>query len=90
MWVLAAGPSKGTSFHVVGSQFDTVYKEGAYSLKNGQDAFGTAGHAQALDLSAAQGGFVEMEMLEPGNYAFINHDFAEGERGAKGILHVSE
>ncbi len=90
MWVLAAGPSKGTSFHVVGSQFDTVYKEGAYSLKNGQDAFGTAGHAQALDLVAAQGGFVEMEMLEPGNYSFINHDFAEGERGAKGVLHVSE
>ncbi|MFJ3031860.1 multicopper oxidase domain-containing protein [Rothia terrae] len=90
MWVLAAGPSKGTSFHVVGSQFDTVYKEGAYSLKNGRDAFGTAGHAQALDLSAAQGGFIEMEMQEPGNYAFVNHDFTEAERGAKGILHVSE
>ena len=30
IWLMAAGPSKGMSFHVVGSQFDTVYKEGGY------------------------------------------------------------
>src|SRR5699024_3897404 len=27
-WVLNAGPNLGSSFHVVGSQFDTVYHEG--------------------------------------------------------------
>ncbi|MBD4655055.1 nitrite reductase, partial [Xanthomonas citri pv. citri] len=35
IWVLAAGPSRGCSFHVVGTQFDTVFKEGAYTLKRG-------------------------------------------------------
>lgn len=90
IWLLAAGPSKGMSFHVVGTQFHTVYKEGAYSLKDGADAFGVAGgHAQALDLSSAQGGFVEMEFLEAGSYAFVNHDFTELERGAKGIIKVT-
>ncbi len=90
LWVLAAGPSKGCSFHVVGSQFDTVYKEGGYLLRNGRDAFGTeGGHAQALDLASAQGGFVEMEFLEPGTYTFVNHSFAEMERGARGLIEVS-
>ncbi|WP_341856977.1 multicopper oxidase domain-containing protein [Brachybacterium sp. GPGPB12] len=32
LWVLAAGPSRGISFHVVGGVFDTVFKEGAYLL----------------------------------------------------------
>ena len=90
MWVLAAGPSKGCSFHVVGSQFDTVYKEGAYLLREGRDAFGVSGgHSQALDLASAQGGFVEMEFLEAGTYTFVNHDFAEMERGARGLIKVS-
>ena len=33
VWVLAAGPNRGTSFHVVGGQFDTVFVEGAYRLR---------------------------------------------------------
>lgn len=90
IWVLAAGPSLGCSFHVVGSQFHTVYKEGAYLLRNSQDAFGVkGGHAQSLDLAPAQGGFVEMEFLEPGTYTFVNHDFAQMERGARGLIEVS-
>lgn len=35
LWVLAAGPNHGTSFHVVGGQFDTVWSEGAYVLRRG-------------------------------------------------------
>ncbi|SIK02689.1 Copper-containing nitrite reductase [Mycobacteroides abscessus subsp. abscessus] len=89
MWVLAAGPSKGCSFHVVGSQFHTVYKEGAYLLRDAQDAFGNdGGHAQSLDLASAQGGFVEMEFREVGTYSFVNHSFAEMERGARGLIEV--
>ncbi|WP_309297777.1 hypothetical protein [Dietzia sp. NCCP-2495] len=46
IWVVVAGPSDGTSFHVVGSQFHTVYAEGGYLLRDGRDAFAaaTAGH----------------------------------------------
>ena len=91
IWVLAAGPSKGTSFHVVGGQFDTVYKEGAYLLSPSSpgNPSGTGG-AQALDLAPAQGGFVEMSFPEAGTYTFVNHSFAEAERGARGQIEVTE
>ena len=90
VWVMAAGPNHGTSFHVVGSQFDTVYKEGGYLMRRGADAFGSRdGHSQALDLAPAQGGFVEMQFLESGTYTFVNHSFSEMERGAAGKIVVT-
>ncbi|OUJ73585.1 hypothetical protein BXA17_20105, partial [Acinetobacter baumannii] len=49
----------------VGTQFDTVFKEGAYTLKRGNPE---GGGCQALDLASAQGGFVEMVFEEPGRY----------------------
>lgn len=89
IWTLAAGPSLGMSFHVVGGQFTTVYKEGAYRLLEERDAFGrTGGRAQALDLASAQGGFVELTFTEPGTYIFVNHSFAQMERGARGLIRV--
>ncbi|GGW47080.1 hypothetical protein GCM10010503_24850 [Streptomyces lucensis JCM 4490] len=84
-WVVAAGPSDGVAFHVVGTVFDTVYKEGAYSLKPGH-----AGGSQVLDLAAAQGGFVETTFPEPGHYAFVDHDMRHAEAGAHGMVEVSE
>ncbi|MFN8183951.1 MAG: hypothetical protein U0R23_05980 [Candidatus Nanopelagicales bacterium] len=36
IWVLAAGPQRGTSFHVIGGQFDTVWRERAYDLRRGR------------------------------------------------------
>jgi len=76
---------------VVGSQFDTVYKEGGYLLRRGKDPYGvTGGHSQALDLDSAQGGFVEMQFREPGTYTFVNHRFAEMERGAMGKIKVTD
>lgn len=90
IWVLDAGPNRATSFHVVGSQFDTVWKEGGYLLRAGKDAFGsTGGGAQALDLAAAQGGFVELSIPEPGRYPFVSHIMADAEIGAHGILEVT-
>ncbi|MCI1254286.1 MAG: multicopper oxidase domain-containing protein [Bifidobacterium tibiigranuli] len=37
IWVLNAGPNESWAFHVVGTQFDTVWTEGAYSIRNGFD-----------------------------------------------------
>lgn len=91
IWVLAAGPSEGLSFHVVGGQFDTVYTEGAYQLSpDGPGNPGGTGGAQALDLAPAQAGFVELHFREPGTYTFVNHSFAEAERGARGLIRVQE
>ena len=86
LWVLAAGPSRGISFHVVGGIFDTVFKEGAYLLRP-ED--GTDGGAQALDLASAQGGFVELVFDEPGTYTAVNHSFVDMERGAKALIRVT-
>ena len=89
-WVLAAGPNHGSSFHVVGAQFDTVWAEGAYLLRNGDGPMGGHdGGSQVLDLGVAQGGFVELTPREPGRYPFVTHVMADAERGARGLLAVT-
>ncbi|MPV38894.1 multicopper oxidase domain-containing protein [Georgenia subflava] len=91
VWVLDAGPSRGSSFHVIGGQFDTVYSEGAYLLGGPEDAGGDpTGGAQVLPLVAAQGGFVELTFPEAGNYPFTSHAMVDGERGAHGIFAVTD
>lgn len=82
-WVLAAGPNKGTSFRIVGTQFHRVYKEGTLLLDDG------VGGAQALDLGAAQGGYVEAEFPEPGTYRFVDHQMVHAEMGARGNIVVN-
>ncbi|MEJ6013918.1 cupredoxin domain-containing protein [Corynebacterium sp. H127] len=82
-WLLDAGPNNSLSFHIVGSQFHTSYKEGAYLLKDSD-----TGASQALDLLAAQGGFVEARFPEPGTYTMVNHQFIDAERGARGKIIV--
>ncbi|KUI37889.1 copper oxidase [Mycobacterium sp. IS-1590] len=83
IWVLAAGPNRASSFHVVGGQFDTVWAEGDYRLRPGP------GGAQVLGLSAAQGGFVELSFDQPGRYPFVTHAMVDAERGAHGIIEVT-
>lgn len=89
-WLLNAGPNISESFHIVGTQFDTSFKEGSYTLRHGRDAFGVDdGGSQALGLLAAQGGFVEANFPEAGTYTMVNHQFADAERGAMGKIKVS-
>ncbi|ACZ30664.1 multicopper oxidase type 3 [Xylanimonas cellulosilytica DSM 15894] len=92
-WVLNVGPNLGLSFHVVGSQFDTVWREGAYSVFHGTSTDGitqgTTG-AQVLPLIAAEGGFVELVPREAGHYPFVNHVMTLGEKGAHGVLEVTD
>lgn len=83
VWVLDAGPNTPTSFHVVGGQFDTVYREGAYALRAGDP-----GGSQALALEPAQGGFVELVFPEPGDYPFVTHRMSDAEKGARGVFRV--
>ncbi|MGX1748020.1 multicopper oxidase domain-containing protein [Glutamicibacter protophormiae] len=87
IWVLAAGPNRPSSFHVIGGQFDTVYFEGAYQL-DARDR--TGGGSQSLALAPAQGGFVELVLPEAGNYPFVTHYMSDGEKGAHGMIRVSD
>lgn len=87
-WVMAVGPNLGTSFHVVGSQFDTAWAEGRFLLKDGVDPVTgqKGGGSQALGLTAAQGGYVEFALPEVGNYPFLDHSMIRAEQGAIGIF----
>jgi nitrite reductase (NO-forming) len=86
VWVQNDGPSENSSFHIVGTIFDTMFKEGAYTLR--PDA--SSGGAQALDLQPAQGGFVEFTFDEAGLYPFVTHKFATASKGALGFFQAGE
>ncbi len=78
MYVLDAGPSKWSAFHVIGTVFDTTHVEGV------------VGHdSQTISLAPSQGGWVEFTLDEPGNYPFVTHAFGDMAKGAAGILHTT-
>lgn len=83
IWVLNAGPNRGSAFHIVGAQFDTRYAEGQWQLRPGDP-----GGAQVLQLSPAAGGFVEAVLPEAGSYPFVDHVMVDAERGARGMIDV--
>lgn len=87
VWTLDAGPNLPSAFHVVGGQFDTVFFEGDYLLKDGGST-GTGG-SQVIALQPAQGGFVELVFPEAGSYPFVSHVMSDAERGASGIFRVT-
>jgi nitrite reductase (NO-forming) len=86
IWVLDAGPSENSSFHVIGTIFDTVYKEGEYLLQPGPGR----GGSQALDLQPAQGGFVEFTFDVGGQYPFVTHKFASASKGGVGMFQAGD
>jgi len=86
VWVLDAGPSENSAFHIVGTIFDTVYFEGRYELQ--PDA--THGGSQALGLQPAQGGFVEFSFAEKGLYPIVTHKFSNVGKGAMGLFQAGD
>ncbi|MEZ5322947.1 MAG: multicopper oxidase domain-containing protein [Microthrixaceae bacterium] len=86
IWVVDDGPSENSAFHIVGTIFDTVFKEGSYVLR--PDA--RRGGSQALDLQPSQGGFVEFTFAVPGNYPFVTHKFSNASKGAMGIFQAGD
>jgi nitrite reductase (NO-forming) len=86
VWVLDAGPSENSAFHIVGTVFDTVFKEGTYVLQPD----GRRGGAQALDLQPSQGGFVEFTFDEAGLYPIVTHKFANVGKGALGLFQAGK
>lgn len=96
-WVLDAGPNEPLAFHIVGTQFDTTFVEGAYTLKDGAALANpypatkaNAGGSQVLSLLPAEGGFVELTVPEAGHYSIVNHIMSDAEAGAHGILQATD
>jgi nitrite reductase (NO-forming) len=78
MYVLDAGPSKWSAFHVIGTVFDRTYVEGV------------VGHdAQTVSFAPSQGGWVEFTLDQEGNFPFVTHAFGDMVKGAAGILHTT-
>jgi FtsP/CotA-like multicopper oxidase with cupredoxin domain len=78
MYILDAGPSKWSAFHVIGTVFDRTYVEGV------------VGHdSQTVNFAPSQGGWVEFTLDQEGNYPFVTHAFGDMVKGAAGILHTT-
>src|SRR5215216_2594618 len=75
MYVLNAGPSTWSAFHVIGTVFDRTVVKGAV----GRDA-------QTINLAPSQGGWVEFTLAQEGTYPFVTHAFGDMVKGALGVL----
>jgi nitrite reductase (NO-forming) len=86
VFVLNAGPSVDSSFHVVGTIFDTAIKEGVWLRKGNEGNWGS----QAVDLAPAQGAIVEFTTAEDGLYPIVTHAFNFVGRGALGLFQAGD
>ena len=86
VWVLDAGPSENSSFHIVGTIFDTIFKEGTIILRPDD----RRGGAQSLDLQPAQGGYVEFSLDQAGMFPMVTHKFANVGKGALGLFQAGD
>ena len=86
VFVLNAGPSVDSSFHVVGTIFEDVIKEGIHLQRGNAGNWGS----QAVDLSPAQGAIVEMHFDEDGLYPIVTHAFNLVGRGALGVFQAGD
>jgi nitrite reductase (NO-forming) len=86
IFVLNAGPSVDSSFHIVGTIFNTVIKEGVVLSPDNPGHYG----AQAVDLAPAQGAIVEFTTAEDGLYPIVTHAFNFVGRGALGLVQAGD
>jgi len=78
LFVLNVGPSKTSSFHVVGTIFDRVWFEG-----NPKNEF----HGmQTVLLGSSNSAIVEFVIPEKGSYIMVDHHFANASQGAIGLI----
>ncbi len=78
LFVLNVGPSKTSSFHVVGTIFDRVWIEG-----NPDNQFRGM---QTVLLGSSNSAIVEFMIPQEGAYVMVDHHFANASQGAVGII----
>ena len=79
-WVVAAGPSLGTDFHVVGTILDRAWLN--------QDMTHFQRGVQTASVAAGGGGVFDVKINEAGLYPFVSHSFASVNMGQVGLLKV--
>ncbi|HYN26932.1 MAG TPA: c-type cytochrome, partial [Burkholderiales bacterium] len=78
LYVLNVGPSKTSSFHVVGTIFDRVWMDG-----NPDNQFRGM---QTVLLGSSSGAIVEFVIPEAGQYIMVDHHFANASQGSIGLI----
>lgn len=81
LFVLNVGPSRTSSFHVVGTIFDRVWFEG-----NPDNQFRGM---QTVLLGSSNSAIVEFLIPEEGKYIMVDHHFANASHGAIGLVSAS-
>lgn len=81
LFVLNVGPSKTSSFHVVGTIFDRVWMDG-----NPDNQFRGM---QTVLLGSSSSAIVEFMVPEAGQYVMVDHHFANASQGAIGLVDAS-
>jgi len=79
-YVVAAGPTLDTDFHVVGTIFDRAWVNG--DMTQFQQGVQTVG------VPAGGGAVFDVKIDEPGMYPFVSHAFAHVDLGQVGLLKV--
>ena len=86
LFVINAGPSLRSDFHIVGTVFDKVFVDG--NPKNALE------HVQTQLIPAGGGMVFETRFDEKTNgegaYAFVTHAFADASKGAVGLIQVGK
>ncbi len=82
IWVLNAGPSEFSAFHIVGAIFDKAYADG--DPKNEETG------RQTVMIPPGGGYMVELTVPDAGIYPFVTHSFADASKGASGFLQVGD
>jgi nitrite reductase (NO-forming) len=80
-WVVAAGPTLDTNFHVVGTIFDRVWTNADMKSAPQQGV-------QTVLVPAGGGAVFDVKIDQPGLYPFVSHAFAHVDLGQVGLLKV--
>jgi nitrite reductase (NO-forming) len=82
-WIVDAGPSIDTDFHIVGTIFDNAYPFADLSSPNA-----ALHNVQTVTVPAGGGGVFDVKIDKPGLYPFVSHAFAAVDEGQVGLLKV--
>jgi nitrite reductase (NO-forming) len=82
-YVVDAGPSIDTDFHVVGTVLERAWLDAAVTDPPLHDI-------QTATVPAGGGGIFDVNITKPGLYPFVTHSFASVDMGAVGLLNVGD
>ncbi len=86
IFVMNAGPNEDSAFHIVGTIFNRVIKEGMELSPGNKGHWGS----QAVDLAPSQGAIVEFTTKEDGLYPIVTHAFNFVGKGALGLIKAGD